>query len=166
MFPWKFGLETKEKVGSSKVEERGSKRKRKEGPVDHELVLRALSRALEMTELAYLDMTDKVLDTNPELALMGSCLLVVLMRDEDVYVMNVGDSRAIVAQYEPEDVGSSVGGDGYLLACGHFAAGASKLEVGIFPFLATSATSTISLYEPHLHKEMSKYSILKLKFQV
>ncbi|KAG8634106.1 hypothetical protein MANES_17G013600v8 [Manihot esculenta] len=112
LFPWKFGLETKEKVGSSKVEERGSKRKRKEGPVDHELVLRALSRALEMTELAYLDMTDKVLDTNPELALMGSCLLVVLMRDEDVYVMNVGDSRAIVAQYEPEDVGSSVGGDG------------------------------------------------------
>jgi serine/threonine protein phosphatase PrpC len=30
------------------------------------------------------------------------------MRDEDVYVMNVGDSRAIVAQYEPQEVGSSV----------------------------------------------------------
>ena len=40
------------------------------GPVDHELVLRALSRALEMTELAYLDMTDKLIDTNPELALL------------------------------------------------------------------------------------------------
>ena len=65
------------------------------GPVDHGLVLSALSRALEVTELAYLDMTDKLLDTNPELALMGSCLLVALMRDEDVYVMNVGDSRAI-----------------------------------------------------------------------
>jgi hypothetical protein len=48
-------------------------------------------------------MTDKHLDTNPELALMGSCLLVVLMRDEDVYVMNVGDSRAIVAHYEPKE---------------------------------------------------------------
>ncbi|KAJ9135096.1 hypothetical protein P3X46_032315 [Hevea brasiliensis] len=115
LFPWKFGLETKEKVESSRVEERVLKRKRKVGPVDHELVLRALSRALEMTELAYLDTTDKVLDTNPELALMGSCLLVVLMRDEDVYVMNVGDSRAIVAQYEPEDVGSSVGGNGLSL---------------------------------------------------
>ncbi|KAL2548009.1 putative protein phosphatase 2C 23 [Forsythia ovata] len=48
-----------------------------------------------------------VLDQYPELALMGSCLLVVLMRDEDVYVMNVGDSRAIVAQHEPEEVSSS-----------------------------------------------------------
>ncbi|OMO93177.1 phosphatase 2C (PP2C)-like protein [Corchorus olitorius] len=114
LFPWRFGLEEKEKVEEvdNRVEERVPKtgRRRKEGPVDHELVLSALSRALEVTELAYLDMTDKVLDTNPELALMGSCLLVVLMRDEDVYVMNVGDSRAIVAQYEPEEVGSSVKG--------------------------------------------------------
>ncbi|PON57085.1 Protein phosphatase [Parasponia andersonii] len=111
LFPWGFGLEDKEKVDEveNRVEESSNRtgRKRKEGPVDHELVLRALSRALEVTELAYLDMTDKVLDTNPELALMGSCLLVVLMRDEDVYVMNVGDSRAIVAQYVQEEVGSS-----------------------------------------------------------
>lgn len=113
LFPWKFGLEEKEKVEveENRVEERiaRSGTKRKVGPVDHELVLRALSRALELTELAYLDMTDKVLDTNPELALMGSCLLVVLMRDEDVYVMNVGDSRAIVAQYQPEAVECSLG---------------------------------------------------------
>lgn len=115
LFPWKFGLEGKEEkveVESSRVEERVLKRNRKVGPVDHELVLRALSKALEVTELAYLDMTDKVMDTNPELALMGSCLLVVLMRDEDVYVMNVGDSRAIVAQYEPQEVGSSVSDGG------------------------------------------------------
>ncbi|KAG4171447.1 hypothetical protein ERO13_A12G209700v2 [Gossypium hirsutum] len=114
LFPWRFRLEEKEKVEDvdNRVEGRVQKtgRRRKEGSVDHELVLRALSRALEETELAYLDMTDKVLDTNPELALMGSCLLVVLMRDEDVYVMNVGDSRAIVAQYESEDVGSSMEG--------------------------------------------------------
>ncbi|XWS49232.1 hypothetical protein CRYUN_Cryun13aG0146200 [Craigia yunnanensis] len=110
LFPWRFGLEEKERVEEvdNRVDERVQKtgRRRKAGLVDHELVLRALSRALEMTELAYLDMTDKVLGMNPELALMGSCLLVVLMRDEDVYVMNVGDSRAIVAQYEPEEVGS------------------------------------------------------------
>ncbi|KAJ1428940.1 PPM-type phosphatase domain [Sesbania bispinosa] len=86
----------------------GSDRRRKVGPVDHDLVLSALSRALEVTELAYLDMTDKLLDTNPELALMGSCLLVALMRDEDVYVMNVGDSRAIVAHYETKEVSSNV----------------------------------------------------------
>ncbi|KAL9678168.1 hypothetical protein QQ045_016007 [Rhodiola kirilowii] len=68
-----------------------------------------MSRALHMTEAAYLDITDKFLDRNPELALMGLCLLVVLMRDEDVYVMNVGDSRAIVAQSKQrEEVGPSV----------------------------------------------------------
>ncbi|VFQ66410.1 unnamed protein product [Cuscuta campestris] len=109
LFPWRFGgLKGKEKVeegeDSCRVGEGrsvGNGRRRKVGPVDHELVLRAMSGALEMTENAYLDMTDKLLDQYPELALMGSCLLVVLMRDEDVYVMNVGDSRAIVAKYEP-----------------------------------------------------------------
>ncbi|GMI63925.1 poltergeist like 1 [Hibiscus trionum] len=114
LFPWRVGLDKKEKIEEvdNRVEEKVRKigKRRKEGLVDNELVLAALSRALEVTELAYLDMTDKVLGTNPELALMGSCLLVVLMRDEDVYVMNVGDSRAIVAQYEPEKVGSSVEG--------------------------------------------------------
>ncbi|XP_057510226.1 LOW QUALITY PROTEIN: protein phosphatase 2C 29-like [Actinidia eriantha] len=112
LFPWKFGLEAKEKTeAENRVEERSSKsgKKRKVGPVDHDLVMRAISRALEVTELGYLDMTDKVLDQYPELALMGSCLLVVLMRDEDVYVMNVGDSRAIVAQYEPEEISTSTG---------------------------------------------------------
>ncbi|KAK4795098.1 hypothetical protein SAY86_013092 [Trapa natans] len=114
LFPWRFGL--KEKVEAENISEEGegegerinkSNRRRKEGPVDHELVLRAISRALEQTENAFLDMTDKFLDVNPELALMGSCLLVVLMRDEDVYVMNVGDSRAVVAQLVEEGEGGS-----------------------------------------------------------
>ncbi|XAR70607.1 Phosphoprotein phosphatase [Bertholletia excelsa] len=106
LFPWRFGLEPKEKIeAENRVEERTNRScsRRTVGPVDHDLVLRAMSRALEVTELAYLDMTDKVLDQYPELALMGSCLLVVLMRDEDVYVMNLGDSRAIVAQIESEE---------------------------------------------------------------
>jgi len=116
LLPWSLGVGAeKEKVqvenptmGEEEEEEKGhGGRKRKVGPVDHELVLRALSRALEITELAYLDMADKLIDSNPELALMGSCLLAVLMRDEDVYVMNVGDSRAIVAQYECEEVHAS-----------------------------------------------------------
>ncbi|XP_031501546.1 protein phosphatase 2C 29-like [Nymphaea colorata] len=77
---------------------KGSCRKCTTEGIDHEAVLKALSKGLETTERAYLDMTDKALDQNPELALVGSCLLVVLMKDEDVYVMNVGDSRAIVAQ--------------------------------------------------------------------
>ncbi|CAI9095427.1 OLC1v1031379C1 [Oldenlandia corymbosa var. corymbosa] len=114
LFPWKFGLAGKEteevEVEESRVPEQTSNRSgkmRKVGPVDHDMVLSAMSRALEVTELAYLNMTDRVLDRYPELALMGSCLLVALMRDEDVYVMNVGDSRAIVAQYEPVEGCSS-----------------------------------------------------------
>ncbi|XP_004509009.1 protein phosphatase 2C 29 isoform X2 [Cicer arietinum] len=109
--PWNLGneeekeekLETENKPSASGTGGANGGRRRKLGPVDHDLVLNAMSRALQVTELAYLDMTDKLLDTNPELALMGSCLLVVLMRDEDVYVMNVGDSRAIVAHYEPKE---------------------------------------------------------------
>ncbi|KAJ0859736.1 putative protein-serine/threonine phosphatase [Helianthus annuus] len=103
LFGWKLGLDSKEqKEAETRVEETDNVvkngRKKKTGPVDHEQVLRAMSRALEVTEFEYLDMTDKVMDQYPELALMGSCLLAVLMRDEDVYVMNLGDSRAIVAQ--------------------------------------------------------------------
>ncbi|KAI3905095.1 hypothetical protein MKX01_017341 [Papaver californicum] len=109
-FPWRYDMEDKEKteIDNRVVESTcRSYRNRRVGPVDHELVLRALSKALEVAELAYLDMTDKVLDKNPELALMGSCLLVVLMRDEDVYVMNVGDSRAVIGQYKQEEIRSS-----------------------------------------------------------
>uniref|UniRef100_A0A1J3CF80 Protein phosphatase 2C 29 n=1 Tax=Noccaea caerulescens TaxID=107243 RepID=A0A1J3CF80_NOCCA len=113
LFPWKFGVEeneTEEVDNISRVEERVEKRRkrRKAGTVDHELVLKAMSNGLEATEQAFLEMTDKVLDTNPELALMGSCLLVALMRDDDVYIMNIGDSRALVAQYhQVEETGVS-----------------------------------------------------------
>ncbi|KAF8110287.1 LOW QUALITY PROTEIN: hypothetical protein N665_0085s0016 [Sinapis alba] len=65
---------------------------------NHSDVLHALSQALRKTEEAYLDTADKMLDENPELALMGSCVLVMLMKGEDVYVMNVGDSRALLGQ--------------------------------------------------------------------
>ncbi|KAH0930332.1 hypothetical protein HID58_016059 [Brassica napus] len=108
LFPWKFGAE--ELVDNVRVEEPVEKRKerRKAGAVDHELVLKAMSNGLEATEQAFLEMTEKVLETNPELALMGSCLLVALMRDDDVYVMNIGDSRALVAQYQVRETGASV----------------------------------------------------------
>ncbi|KAJ7533311.1 hypothetical protein O6H91_13G042700 [Diphasiastrum complanatum] len=71
--------------------------------VDHHAVLKALSRALRATEDAYLEMADKAVADNPELALVGSCVLVMLMKDEDVYIMNVGDSRALLAQQASTD---------------------------------------------------------------
>ncbi|XP_027346439.1 probable protein phosphatase 2C 4 isoform X2 [Abrus precatorius] len=71
--------------------------------INHSDVLEALSRALRKTEESYLDIADKMVMENPELALMGSCVLVMLMKGEDVYVMNVGDSRAVLAQKAEPD---------------------------------------------------------------
>ncbi|XP_010475526.1 PREDICTED: probable protein phosphatase 2C 4 [Camelina sativa] len=70
---------------------------------NHSEVLEALSQALRKTEEAYLDTADKMLEENPELALMGSCVLVMLMKGEDIYVMNVGDSRAVLGQKSEPD---------------------------------------------------------------
>ncbi|KAL6979195.1 putative protein phosphatase 2C 4 [Sarracenia purpurea var. burkii] len=72
--------------------------------INHSDVLKALSQALRKTEEAYLEIADKMLDENPELALMGSCVIVMLMKGEDVYVMNVGDSRAVLAQKAEPDL--------------------------------------------------------------
>ncbi|KAK4785911.1 hypothetical protein SAY86_002600 [Trapa natans] len=66
-------------------------------------VLKALSQALKNTEEDYLEIADKMVMENPELALMGSCVLVMLMKGDDVYVMNVGDSRAVLAQRREPD---------------------------------------------------------------
>lgn len=76
------------------------------GTTNHEDVLKALSEALKKTEEAYLDLADKMVIENPELALMGSCVLVMLMKGEDVYIMNVGDSRAVLAQRKEPDLWS------------------------------------------------------------
>lgn len=73
------------------------KSKSRDGKARHVEVLKALSRALRKAEEAYLSIADNMLDENPELALMGSCVLVMLMKGEDVYLMNVGDSRAVLA---------------------------------------------------------------------
>ncbi|KAJ4893213.1 putative protein phosphatase 2C 36 [Raphanus sativus] len=62
--------------------------------INHKDVLKALQQALMKTEEAF----DLTVDENPVLALMGSCVLVTLMKGEDVYVMSVGDSRAVLAQ--------------------------------------------------------------------
>ena len=49
------------------------------GNVNHSDVLKALSEALMKTEAAYLEIADMMLMENPELALMGSCVLGMLM---------------------------------------------------------------------------------------
>ncbi|OMO64155.1 phosphatase 2C (PP2C)-like protein [Corchorus capsularis] len=104
LFPWSYDWHRQEIcVDERIVESSGPIRRCKSGVVDHDAVLRAMARALESTEEAYMEMVEKALDINPELALMGSCVLVMLMKDQDVYVMNLGDSRVILAQERPND---------------------------------------------------------------
>lgn len=67
----------------------------------HVDVLNALSEGLKNAENEYLDVADNMVSENPELALMGSCVLVMLMKDDDVYLMNVGDSRGVVGRKQP-----------------------------------------------------------------
>ncbi|KAL6998329.1 hypothetical protein U1Q18_008453 [Sarracenia purpurea var. burkii] len=68
------------------------------GGFDHSEVLKALSEGLRKTEDSYLEICDLMLMENPELSMMGSCVLGMLMKGEDVYLMNVGDSRAVLAR--------------------------------------------------------------------
>ncbi|GKC61076.1 hypothetical protein Tco_1088674, partial [Tanacetum coccineum] len=70
----------------------GNGRGRRIWSVDHELVFKAMSKALEVTNLAYLDLTDKT---------------------RIVYAKNLRDSRAVVAlaqHDENEEAGSSMVG--------------------------------------------------------
>ncbi|CAD6203790.1 unnamed protein product [Miscanthus lutarioriparius] len=98
-FPWNYDWHRDQPhVDESVIKSSEVARRCKSGPVEHDAVLRAMSRALETTEEAYMEIVEKELDRHPELALMGSCVLVMLMKDQDVYVMNLGDSRAILAQ--------------------------------------------------------------------
>lgn len=66
--------------------------------VNHLGVIKALSEALRKTEALYLEIVDSLLEENPELALMGSCVLAMVMKGDDIYLMNVGDSRAVLAR--------------------------------------------------------------------
>ncbi|ONM52901.1 hypothetical protein ZEAMMB73_Zm00001d019435 [Zea mays] len=69
----------------------------------HHDVLDVLARALRSTEVGYFMEAEARAAECPELAMVGSCVLVALVKGADVYVMNVGDSRAVLAQRaEPE----------------------------------------------------------------
>lgn len=78
------------------------------GAETHPKVLKALSIALKKTEEAFLEVADLTVSENPELALMGSCVLVMVMKGEDVYLMNVGDSRAVLGKKAEPDIWDSV----------------------------------------------------------
>lgn len=93
-----------------------AKRRRTEVPMPgnsatpvHRDVLRALARALRKTEEAFFAAAEERAADCPELGLMGSCVLVMVMKGKDVYVMNVGDSRAVLARRPEPDLKNVLG---------------------------------------------------------
>ncbi|KAF7825673.1 putative protein phosphatase 2C 4 [Senna tora] len=67
-------------------------------------VMEALSEGLRKAEEEFMEDSDEIITKNPVLAMMGSCVLVMLMKGDDVYLMNVGDSRAVLAQTSHYDL--------------------------------------------------------------
>ncbi|KAL0348679.1 UNVERIFIED_CONTAM: putative protein phosphatase 2C 40 [Sesamum angustifolium] len=63
-------------------------------------VLNSLQHALSLAETEFLHMVEQEMDDRPDLVSIGSCVLLVLLHGKNLYVLNVGDSRAVLATYE------------------------------------------------------------------
>ncbi|XP_022979752.1 probable protein phosphatase 2C 40 isoform X1 [Cucurbita maxima] len=72
-------------------------------------VLDSLQRALSQAENDFLHMVEQEMEDRPDLVSVGSCVLVVLLHGKDLYTLNLGDSRAVLATLD-------VRGDGGLKA--------------------------------------------------
>lgn len=62
-----------------------------------ERVLGSLQRALVQAENDFLHMVEQEMEDRPDLVSVGSCVLVVLLHGKNLYVLNIGDSRAVLA---------------------------------------------------------------------
>ncbi|XP_031272949.1 probable protein phosphatase 2C 40 [Pistacia vera] len=63
-------------------------------------VLDSLQRALIQAENDFLHMVEQEMEERPDLVSVGSCVLVVLIHGNDLYTLNLGDSRAVLASYD------------------------------------------------------------------
>lgn len=72
-------------------------------------VLECLQRALSQAEMDFLSMVEQDMEDRPDLVSVGSCVLVALLVGKDLYTMNLGDSRVVVATQSSDcDVGETV----------------------------------------------------------
>ncbi|XP_044484291.1 probable protein phosphatase 2C 40 [Mangifera indica] len=76
-------------------------------------VLDSLQRALSQAENEFLHMVEQEMEERPDLVSVGSCVLVVLIHGNDLYTLNLGDSRAVLASY---DESSNLSGKKWLKA--------------------------------------------------
>ncbi|KAG0558251.1 hypothetical protein KC19_10G014300 [Ceratodon purpureus] len=69
-------------------------------------VLEGLRQAFIQTENDFLEKVEQEMEQRPDLVMVGSCVLVVLMYGRNLYTLNVGDSRAVLATSKPPKNGS------------------------------------------------------------
>lgn len=61
------------------------------------VVLDSLQHVLSQAENDFLYMVEQEMDERPDLVSIGSCVLLVLLYGNDLYTLNLGDSRAVLA---------------------------------------------------------------------
>ncbi|KAM0070442.1 putative protein-serine/threonine phosphatase [Helianthus debilis subsp. tardiflorus] len=66
-------------------------------------VLDSLQRALNQAENDFLYMVEQEMEDRPDIVSVGSCVLVGLIHGKDLYIMNLGDSRAVLAMDDDEN---------------------------------------------------------------
>ncbi|RDX70283.1 putative protein phosphatase 2C 40 [Mucuna pruriens] len=60
-------------------------------------ILDILQRAISQAENDFLYMVEQEMEERPDLVSIGSCVLLVLLHGNDLYTLNLGDSRAVLA---------------------------------------------------------------------
>ncbi|ESW10901.1 hypothetical protein PHAVU_009G247700 [Phaseolus vulgaris] len=63
----------------------------------HGTVLDGLQHVLSQVENDFLCMVEQEMEERPDLVSIGSCVLLVLLHGNDLYTLNLGDSRAVLA---------------------------------------------------------------------
>lgn len=90
-----------ESCSEEQVEGGGSSRERQDQEANElsfqESVLKALRKALMEAEEGFMEMVRQEMDERPDLVMVGSCVLVVLLHGQYLYTLSLGDSRAVLA---------------------------------------------------------------------
>ncbi|XP_047317045.1 probable protein phosphatase 2C 40 [Impatiens glandulifera] len=94
------------KQDSESLSDNNNKKKKKSLFMDR--VLDSLQRALGQAENDFLYMVKQEMEDRPDLVSIGSCVLVALLHGKDLYILNLGDSRAVLATYTDE---TTLGGE-------------------------------------------------------
>ncbi|GJN03057.1 hypothetical protein PR202_ga20460 [Eleusine coracana subsp. coracana] len=69
-------------------------------------LLNCLAAAVEQAENDFLSMVEQEMDDRPDLVSVGSCVLVVLLHGTDLCILNLGDSRAVLASMPSAEKGT------------------------------------------------------------